>query len=98
MSHNEAVFMFSDSHTNILNINIKDVAEDEFRFTSDEKVRVILFKTSDINMEAGSIGRFQGHKGAVWRWTSTRMLARRPPGGGLLHQDVGRAVQRGEAH
>jgi len=24
------VFMFSDSHTNILNINIKDVAEDEF--------------------------------------------------------------------
>ena len=27
-------------------------------------------------MEAGSIGRFQGHKGAVWRWTSTRMLAR----------------------
>ena len=30
MSHDEAVFMFSDSHTNILNINIKDVAEDEF--------------------------------------------------------------------
>ena len=47
-------------------------------------------------MEAGSIGRFQGHKGAVWRWTSTRMLARRPPGGGLLHQGVVWDVLSGE--
>ena len=66
MSHDEAVFMFSDSHTNILNINIKDIAEDEFTDSlQTEKLELscrILFKTSDINMEAGSIGRFQGHK------------------------------------
>ena len=94
MSHNEAVFMFSDSHTNILNINIKDVAGDEFTDSlQTEKLELscrILFKTSDINMEAGSIGRFQGHKGAVWRWTSTRMLARRPPGRRTFCQGVGR--------